>query len=271
MKDTPKFSIITPVHLWNDYRVQMFLKTIESLKSQTFKDFEWIIIDDGSTMSFRWELIKEAGIDCVISHTPHEERIIAYNNAFQLARGDWFALLDSDDEYRPNTLTKLDQIIKKYPKDKMFNFGAAYKHKDGNITYRDPFNPERKARGHVKFGGGNIVNGTFIWNRSVYEDLGGYPEAHIKGIDCTPINYHDGSGNFVRDLYMGSPYDFSAAAQLQYPEIREFFMVNHEDEPEKVIKELGNPWGNDFYLFYRYTRKYHSRIFKEYLYIVNPR
>lgn len=270
MKDTPKFSVITPVHLWNEHRVEMFLKTFNSMKAQSFKDFEWIIVDDGSTMPFKWDIIEKSGINVAIAHVPHQERVIAYNKAFELARGEWFTLLDSDDEYRPNTLHKLNQLIKKYPKDKMFNFGAAYKHKDGKVTYRDPFTLQRRPRGHVKFGGGNIVNGTFIWHRSVYEDLGAYPEAYIKNVDCRPINYPQ-NGEFVRDLFMGTPYDFSAAAQLQYPEIREYFMVDHENEPNKIIKELGNPWGQDYYLFYKYTRKYHSRIFKEYLYIVNPR
>ena len=153
----------------------------------------------------------------------------------------------------------------------MINFGCLFQHKDGGIAYRDPFKPKRKEKGHVKFGGGNIVNGTFIFHRSVYEDLGGFPQTRIENVDCREINYPNGAGEIVRDLYMGTPYDFAAAAQLQYPEIREFFMVDHVNEPAKIIKELGNPWGQDYYLFYKYTRKYHSRVLKEYLYIVNPR
>lgn len=262
----PKFSIITPVHLWNDHRVEMFLHCIDSVAQQTFKDFEWVVVDDGSVMDFRWDLIKEAGINAKIIHKTHEERVIAYNKAFEVAEGEWFTLLDSDDAYKPNALMKLAARIEKYPKDKMFNFGAMYKHKDGTVTYRDPFKPRRKKVGHVPFGGGNIVNGTFIFHRSIYDDMGGYPQDLIKDIDCTSINYGG-----VRDLWMGSPYDFSAAAQLQYPQIQEYFLVNHEAEPEKIIKELGNPWGQDFFIFYKFTRKYHSRVFKEYLYIVNPR
>lgn len=266
----PKFSVITPVHLWNEARVNMFLKCIESIKNQTFQDFEWIVIDDGSTMPFNWLLIQNLPFPVKLIHRKHEERVISYNAGFRVAEGEWFALCDSDDEYRSDTLEKLAKLVEKYPNEKMFNYGSAYQHKDGKVTYRDPFTPERRKVGHEKFGGGNVVNGTFIWHRSVYEDLGAYPgdneEGKIKDIDTTELNYGG-----VRDLYMGSPYDFSAAAQLEFPEIREYFMVNHESEPEKVLKELGNPWGQDYYLFYKYTRKYHSRVFKEYLYLVNPR
>lgn len=266
-----KFSVITPVHLWNQARVDRFLVTIESLKNQGYKDFEWVVVDDGSTEPFRWEMLSETGMDVKLTRRPHEERIVAYNDAFQIAKGEWYVLLDSDDELVPNALEKLAKVIEKYPKDKMFNFGCVYEHADGKKTYRDPFNPERRKYGHIKFGGGNIVNGTFIFKREVYLDLKGYPNTHIRDVDCTEINYPTGDGKLVRDLYMGSPYDFSAAAQLIYPEIREYFMVDHENEPNKIIKELGNPWGQDYFLFYKFTRKYHSRVIKEYLYIVHPR
>lgn len=266
-----KFSVITPVHLWNEDRVEHFLRTIESLKAQTFKDFEWVVVDDGSVMPFRWDLLFETGLNVKLIQQQHEERVIAYNNAFKEAAGEWFTLLDSDDEYKPDTLEKWNRAIENHPESKMFNCGAVYAHKDGKFTYRDPFVPERKKIGHQIFGGGNVVNGTFIWHSSVYDELGAFPETHIKDIDCSAINYPGKDGEFVRDLYMGSPYDFSAAAQLEFPEVRKYFMVNVDNEPTKTIKELGNPWGQDWYLFYKYTRKYHSRIFKEYLYIVHPR
>lgn len=243
MKSSPKFSIITPVHLWNDARVQSFLKTIESVKNQSLRRFEWIIVDDGSPLPFLWEQVTDLGF-VKLFHQPHEERVIAYNKAFSEAKGDWFVLLDSDDELKPDALEKMSMYISRSPKTEMFNFGCDYHHKDGGRNSRDPFEPARERIGHEKFGGGNIVNGTFIWHKSVYKIMGAFPSARIEKVDTTEINYGG-----LRDLYMGSPYDFSAAAQLEFPEIREYFMVNHEDEPNKIIKELGNPWGQDYYLF----------------------
>ncbi len=267
----PKFSIITPVHLWNTYRVEMFLKTIESVKKQTFRDFEWVIVDDGSAVPFLWGQAQEAHDRVTIIHRPHEERVIAYNQAFKAAQGEWFVLLDSDDELAETALAEMLEVIEAKPEEKMFNFGCMYSHKDGDITTRGPFELSELEVGHETFGGGNIVNGTFIWHRSVYDTLGAYPERWLKQIDCTEINYKNGAGEIKRDLYMGTPYDFAAAAQLEFPEIRKYFMVDVESEPNKVVKELGNPWGQDYYLFYKYTRKYHSKPIKKYLYIVNPR
>jgi glycosyltransferase involved in cell wall biosynthesis len=244
---------------------------MEAVKSQTVTDFQWVIVDDGSSVDFNWKLLDGIGVAYKLIHKEHEERVIGYNRAFEAATGEWFVLLDSDDEIKPNTLEVLSKAIKKYPKVKMFNFGCIFQHKDGNMTYRDPFTPKRKKVGHERFGGGNIVNGTFTFHRSIYEDLGAYPDGYIKNIDCSALNYKDASGSTTRDLFMGSPYDFSAAAQLQFPEIQDQFLVDHENEPTKIIKELGNPWGQDFYLFYKLTRKYHSKVLREYLYIVHPR
>ena len=70
---------------------------------------------------------------------------------------------------------------------------------------------------------------------------------------------------------MNTPFDFAAYAQIEFPELRQFFMVDHINEPAKIIKELGNPWGQDFYIFYKYTRKYRSIPLEEYLYIVHPK
>jgi len=263
-----RFSIVTPVNIWNNYRKKSLLRAIKSVKKQTFQDFEHIIVDDGSK-----EKVRVLGYPNLrVIHKQHEERVTAYNAGFKEAKGEIFCCLDSDDEYAPNYLERIDYYFKTYPEYKMFNFGVKYKHEDGGEWLRDAFKPKKKKVGHENFGGGTAVNGTYVWHRSIYDDLGAFPPTWIRDIDCTEINY--GINHEIhkpRDLYMGTPYDFSAAAQMEFPKMREFFMVNHENEPNKIIKELGNPWGQDYYLFYKYTRKYHSMPIDEFLYICHPK
>lgn len=268
-----KFSIITPVYLSEydkDRRVPLFKKCIESVNQQDFdhNNFEHIIVNDGSTLSIN---IPDYPHIRVINQ-PNLQRLTAYNTGFKAARGEWITLLDSDDAYTPNFLSRIQQEIESSPSYKMFNCGCVFVHKDGVEVLRDPFMPKEKKVGHEIFGGGNIVNGTFVFHREIYDKLGAFPPHEVKDIDCTSINYpqyKDQEKPYVRNLQMASPYDFSAYAQIEFPEIQKFFMEKHPDHPELLVKELGNPFGNDYYLFYKYTRKYKSKPIKEYLLRVN--
>jgi glycosyltransferase involved in cell wall biosynthesis len=258
-----RFSIITPAHIYNEETYKELLRCIESIHNQTFKgEFEHIIVNDGST--YPVEVPKYKYLKVI--NQENLQRYTAYNTGFKAAKGQIFCCLDHDDEYAPDYLKRVDRWYKKYPKYKIFNFGCQYWHLDGGVSYRDAFEPKEEEKGHEVFGGGKIVNGTFVFAKEVYDKIGGFPPYHVKDIDCTEINYGG-----KRDLWMTSPYDFSAWYQMKYPEIRQYFMVNFEAEPNKVIKELGNPYGNDYALFYQYTREFHSKPMKnEYLEIVHP-
>lgn len=260
-----RISIITPVWVDGEERANELRRCIESVKKTKFDKtkIEHIIVNDGSIIPV--EIPKYPYLKVV--NQENLNRITAYNKGFKEAQGEIFCLLDSDDEYDPAYLYWVDRWFKEYPEYKIFNFGCVYVHKDGGMAYREVFEPKKEKVGHEDFGGGQIVNGTFVFHRSVYDKLGAYPKHHITDIDCSEINYSKGP----RELWMTSPYDFSAYAQMEFPAIREFFFVDQVAEPRKIIKELGNPWGNDFYLFYKYTRKYHSKPMREkFLYIVYP-
>jgi len=236
-----KFSIITPVYLYNEWRRDMLNRAVMSVIGQTVKDWELIIVNDGSQVKFSYP--KSDRIKVLTQ--PHLERLIAYNTALKEAKGDWIVFCDSDDEMVSYYLEACEAMIKKYPDYKMFNFGSIHIGVDYSARLRGTFKPKILKVGHEIFGGGNIVNGTFIFHRSVYEDLGAFPTT-------------------------SSPWDFSTMAQEKFPELKAMFMVDHKDEPEKIVKELGNPWGQDFYLFYKYTRKYHSKPIDAHLYVVFP-
>lgn len=263
------FSIITPAYIYNDQKKEELLRTIHSIQRQNYdlKKVEHIIINDGSLMpmklpDFSWiKVVNQRNL----------QRITAYQTGFENAKNDVICMLDADDEYSPEYLKTVNKYYKEYPEYKMFNFGNIYKHKDGGITTRGTFQPKMEKIGHEMFGGGNIVNGTYVFAREIFEDLGAFPPNEVKGVDCTEINYPAGGDQWIRDLCMCSPYDFSAWFQLAYPETREYFMVDHENEPNKIIKEVGNPFGQDYALFYKYTRKYHSKPMEDYLYLVHPR
>ena len=257
-----KYSILTPAFVGDEYRQNQLYRCIDSVKRQTVKDFEHVVVNDGSTLDCK------VPSSIKLINQPHLERIVAYYNAMKKATGEWFVFCDSDDELVSYALEAMDAMMVKFPDSKMFNFGSIHITTDYKAQARDAFKPVKLEVGHEVFGGGKIVNGTFIFHRSVYEEVGGYPEPEVENVDCTEINYPDNEGNLVRKLGMSSPWDFSAYYQVKYPEIRQFF--THETEPQKSIKELGNPYGNDYALFYSYTRKFHSEPVDAHLIMIHP-
>lgn len=93
----PYFSIIVPV-----YNVKEYLeKCLESVLSQSFQDFECILIDDGSKDGSAQICDALAAQDKRIRvvHKENEGVAIARNTGIRMARGDFLMFLDSDDTF----------------------------------------------------------------------------------------------------------------------------------------------------------------------------
>ncbi len=99
----PKVSVIIPTY----NRADLILEAIESVTAQTFKDYEIIIVDDGSTDSTAAvleQLINSGTINYVYQNNQGESA--ARNHAMRLAQGQYYAFLDSDDLFLPTKLEK---------------------------------------------------------------------------------------------------------------------------------------------------------------------
>jgi glycosyltransferase involved in cell wall biosynthesis len=86
-----------------------------SLCSQTYRDFEWLIIDDGSTdetadIVGTWT--KEAEFPIRYYYQENQGKHIAWNKAADLARGEHFLCADSDDAFLPEALERFHQCLK---------------------------------------------------------------------------------------------------------------------------------------------------------------
>lgn len=111
----PEFSILCPV-----YNVEKYLADcIESVIKQTFKDYELILVDDGSTDSSGSICDRYASEYPFIKafHKPNEGLFATRRLALKKAEGDWIVHLDSDDWLEPNTLERIREASKKYDAD----------------------------------------------------------------------------------------------------------------------------------------------------------
>jgi glycosyltransferase involved in cell wall biosynthesis len=106
MNDPPLFTIFTPTF----NRAHTLHRVFDSLKAQSLQDFEWLIVDDGSTDQTAetvaaWEKVAQFKIRYV--RQEHAGKHIAHNRALKEARGRLFAVLDSDDALLPHALERM--------------------------------------------------------------------------------------------------------------------------------------------------------------------
>ena len=109
---TPVVSIIVPA-----YNTAPFIaETLDSALAQTFRDYEIIVVNDGSPDT--------AELECALA--PYRDRIVyiaqenrglsgARNTAIRAARGRWLALLDSDDVWMPDYLAVQMEVLERDP------------------------------------------------------------------------------------------------------------------------------------------------------------
>ena len=104
---TPKVTVLTLTY----NRRHTLARVFESLCSQTYFDFEWLVIDDGSedgtaatVESWRRSI---PGFDIRYEWQPNAGKHIAHNRGVALARGEFCSIIDSDDWYVPTALERL--------------------------------------------------------------------------------------------------------------------------------------------------------------------
>ena len=89
-------TVFTPTY----NRAYMIDKLYDSLCLQTCKDFEWIVVDDGSvdnTEELIQNFIQENKIHIVYYKQKNQGKHIAINKGVELAKGELFFIVDSDD------------------------------------------------------------------------------------------------------------------------------------------------------------------------------
>ncbi|RYD24095.1 MAG: glycosyltransferase [Verrucomicrobiaceae bacterium] len=111
---TPLISIIMPV--WNGERY--LAEAVRSILGQTFRDFEFIILDDGSTDRTPEILAEFAAQDSRIRIIPleHEGIVTALNRGVAESRAAWIARMDADDISHPERLARQWAAVGKKPR-----------------------------------------------------------------------------------------------------------------------------------------------------------
>ena len=109
----PEISVIVPV-----YKAEAYLHAcIDSILSQTFSDFELILVDDGSPDGCGAICDDYAARDSRVRviHQKNQGQAAARNHALAAAKGEWVCFVDSDDAVHPQMLECLRQGYEHVP------------------------------------------------------------------------------------------------------------------------------------------------------------
>lgn len=115
----PKFSIIVPV-----YNVEEYIeKCLTSIQDQTYKDYEVIVVNDG-TKDNSMELVKKYPFKVI--NQKNQGLSAARNRGVKEATGDYILFLDSDDYLEKETLSELNKSLKNNPDVVRFQIQEVY-------------------------------------------------------------------------------------------------------------------------------------------------
>ena len=110
-------SVIIPI-----YNGGRFVESaVKSVLAQTVSDWELVIVNDGSTDGTRAILERLCAQDARIHvhHQPNGGVSAARNAGIALAKGEYLAFLDADDEWYPDCLETYERVLAAYPQAAM--------------------------------------------------------------------------------------------------------------------------------------------------------
>jgi glycosyltransferase involved in cell wall biosynthesis len=165
----PKVSVVIP--LYNQAR--FVADAIQSALSQTYRDLEIIVVDDGSTDNSR-EVAEGFGNHIRYIYQENQGLGGARNTGIRAARGEYIALLDADDCWMPAFLETMVALVEKHPNAAVFYCQAQCMDVNGRVTppfLGGPAVPPGKMY-HTLLRANFIIPSTVLARRSAIETAG---------------------------------------------------------------------------------------------------
>jgi len=168
-------------------RAGLLVEAVDSVLAQTYEDFELLVIDDGSTDSTREALEPYAGRLRYVRQE-NRGRAAARNAAIALASGRFVALLDSDDLWLPDKLTRQVEAFERNPRAGLVHGQVELVDGSGNPLPRETAEERllfsRAHRHGASYAGYALdcrcLTSTVMIRRDVLDRIGGYdPETEL--------------------------------------------------------------------------------------------
>jgi glycosyltransferase involved in cell wall biosynthesis len=134
----PRVSVVMPVYNGMPY----LPLTLDSILRQTFRDFEFIVINDGSTDATAENLAACAARDRrlrVLTLPGNRGIVAALNSGLDAARGEFIARMDADDIALPERLERQVGFLDAHPDHVLVGSSCSFVDSAGKVTFRDTY------------------------------------------------------------------------------------------------------------------------------------
>jgi len=217
------FSVIIPTY----NRSPLLREAIDSVLDQSLKDYEVIVVNDGSSDDTK-NLLKSYGEKIIAINKNNEGAEKARNTGSNIAKGEYLAFLDDDDIFFPWTLENYNKVILKKNSPELI-FGQPHYFKDnlGNlnyqrtenrieiVTYDDYFSKDRPIFTSCSM---------MVVRKKIYFECGGFKQWPGKETALDDFNFLLRSGNHGPTAIIFNP--------------KQFGYRNHEDNSVKNLKMI---------------------------------
>ncbi|MEE1154153.1 MAG: glycosyltransferase family 2 protein [Acutalibacteraceae bacterium] len=249
----------------NNYKVTLFTpaynrantlpRLFECVKNQTYNNIEWIIIDDGSSDNTKEVvegfLTETLDFPLIYKYQTNHGKHIATNVAVEMATGDFFVTIDSDDAFKPNAIEMFLQEWDKIPDNEKKNYkGISCRTCDLN----EKMNGEPLPKSPLDCTDLDLrmihkVEGE-LWGMTRMDVIREFPYPQIEGLHFYPENIHwDTVGRKYKTRFVDIPLRY-------YINDTGNALTNKTTTTSKETYFMRVHFINDCWDYFKYDRKY---------------
>ena len=239
-----KFSIIIPLYNKAPY----IRKALETVCAQTYRDYEIIVVNDGSrddsAVVAESYLQHAEGICYTIISQDNAGVAAARNRGVKHASGQYMAFLDADDWWEPDYLARMAELIADYPQAGVYGCNYVY-YKPGKtrVALNIPTGYINYPKAYYEGSAMPIWTGATIMPKTVLEEMGGFPLGIKLGEDFllwakTALHYKVAFLNEPLAYYNNDvPANMRATRNLHEPEHHMLFRLDLSFGDEKLSED----------------------------------
>lgn len=174
MEHNPVVSVIIPTY----NRAHLIERALDSVLAQTYENMDIIVVDDASIDDT--EAVVRRYSDSRIRYVRHDQNqggSAARNSGIRLAKGEYIAFLDSDDEWVPEKVQRHLDVFQTHPEYHVVYSAVKNVYPDGTFRIRQHDGPEGEIFDQLMVR--NVVGPTsaFVIKRECFARVGGFDES----------------------------------------------------------------------------------------------